>query len=487
MLKIIPSQQQAAIYDAWNRTKSNIGIEATAGSGKTTTLLELLKFTSTIRKTVFLSFANAIVNELKEKVPPHIKASTLHSLGMGYILRAYGQKILKEDKYFALAMPKLSAGKEGRTSKAFYKKCYQTQDIATYLRITLCELTYSKGEEMCDKYDISFTEETLKVAIECVKNDPLNSIDFTDMIYIPAVRPEIVTIKYDNVFLDEAQDCNQAGIRLVENILNSNTGRLVFCGDSKQCIYSFIGSDLDTFEYLKTRANTVNLPLSTSYRCAKAIVKLAQKVFPKENYIEALETADEGLVRHGDVSEVEPGDMIICRTNKPLFEIYFQLIDRGVKSHFIGKDIEKGIVEIANACMGPTKFHFENNLTKRLLDLEKELAKKGVRNPESHPRWSSLKEKIELLMIVVEKVQTIKDLVPTIHQIFTPDKQGVRLLTGHRSKGLENNRVFLLNKYDGKTLCPSPRAITDREKLAEQNVMFVMITRAKKELIFLSL
>lgn len=489
--EIIPSSQQAKIFEVYKSTKANIGIEATAGSGKTTTLLQLLKLTPPLRRTIFLSFANAIVEELKERVPESIKASTLHSVGAGIIMRTYGSLPLNEDKYFRRAMMTLPAGKESRQSKPFFRKCYQVQDIATYLRITLCPFEYEAAIDMCKKYDVDFTEETIKHAIKLVETDKLTNIDFTDMLYIPASRPEIVTYQYDNVFLDEAQDCNEAGIRLVEHLIKPNTGRLVFCGDSKQCIYSFIGSDLNTFNYLKTRANTVNLPLSRSYRCSKAVVKIASRVFARESheapYIEALDDAEEGVVRHGDIREVQVGDMVVCRTNKPLFETYFMLIDQGVKSHFIGKDIEKGIVELANSCMAPTKGKFEDNLQAKVIKLEKELLAKGIRNPESHQRWTSLQEKIELLTIVVEKVQTIKDLVPTIHKIFTPQTKGVRLLTGHRSKGLENERVFLVNKYDGKTLCPSPRATSEREKLAELNIMFVMITRAKRELVFLDL
>jgi DNA helicase-2/ATP-dependent DNA helicase PcrA len=487
--EMVPSEQKAKIFDVYKTTRFNIGIEATAGSGKTTTLLQLLKFTPPLRRTIFLSFANAIVEELATRVPNHIKASTLHSVGAGIIMKTYGALPLVEDKYFKKAMVTLTpAPKETRQSKPFFRKCYEVQDIATYLRITLCDLEYDAGEQMCKDYDLNYSEQTLKQAIKLVSEDKMTNMDFTDMLYVPASRPELVVWKYDNVFLDEAQDCNQAGIKLVESLLKPDTGRLVFCGDSNQCIYSFIGSDLQTFDYLKSRSNTVNLPLSMSYRCSKAVVRLAQRVFPaKSEYIAALPDAPEGWTGSGDFSDVEPGDMIICRTNKPLFEAYFNLIDRGIKSHFIGKDIEKGIVQLAEKCMAPIKSRFEANLEAQLVKLEKELAVKGVRNIESHSRYVALTEKIELLLIVAEKVQTIKELIPTIHEIFTPQTKGVRLLTGHRSKGLENDRVFLINQYDGKTLCPSSKATTQRERLAELNIMFVMITRAKRDLVFLSL
>lgn len=39
-----PSKNQIAIYKAFNLTQRDLNISAVAGSGKTTTLLELLKF-----------------------------------------------------------------------------------------------------------------------------------------------------------------------------------------------------------------------------------------------------------------------------------------------------------------------------------------------------------------------------------------------------------------------------------------------------------
>lgn len=43
-MKMKPSKYQQNIYDIFNTSDSNINISAVAGSGKTTVLLELLKF-----------------------------------------------------------------------------------------------------------------------------------------------------------------------------------------------------------------------------------------------------------------------------------------------------------------------------------------------------------------------------------------------------------------------------------------------------------
>ena len=98
-----PSPRQLEIYKAFKETDKHICVQATAGSGKTTTILELLNFVPKFRKAIFLSFSNGIVSELKERVPQGIEASTLHSLGCRAVMSTYKGTKLDENKYFKKA------------------------------------------------------------------------------------------------------------------------------------------------------------------------------------------------------------------------------------------------------------------------------------------------------------------------------------------------------------------------------------------------
>ena len=62
-----PSKYQKAIYKAFQLTKRDISISAVAGSGKTTVLLELLKYIPSNSNSLFLAFNNSIVDELRER------------------------------------------------------------------------------------------------------------------------------------------------------------------------------------------------------------------------------------------------------------------------------------------------------------------------------------------------------------------------------------------------------------------------------------
>lgn len=81
------SERQVAILKEWKTSSNNIVISAVAGSGKTTTLMLLLK--NTIGKSIFLAFNKSIQEEIDSRIKsmgiPDSKAITLHSLGLSAI------------------------------------------------------------------------------------------------------------------------------------------------------------------------------------------------------------------------------------------------------------------------------------------------------------------------------------------------------------------------------------------------------------------
>ena len=82
-----PSNKQQKIFDTWNNTDKNILINAVAGSGKTTTLLELLQYCK--YRTLFLAFNKSVQEEIQGQIDKkgltQGKALTMHSLGLSAI------------------------------------------------------------------------------------------------------------------------------------------------------------------------------------------------------------------------------------------------------------------------------------------------------------------------------------------------------------------------------------------------------------------
>jgi DNA helicase-2/ATP-dependent DNA helicase PcrA len=470
---------QKNIYDKVENTNSNLAIVSTAGSGKTTTALECLNRVPKSKKSIFLSFSNFIVSELKERVPSHVEASTLHSLGCRMVMDYYSGIKFHENKFFNLAM---NSYKKKEFSKEIYRKCYNIQEISNYLRLTLTPLTFEDTIEMCSHFGIDWEEENIDKAIELIERDyKPKQLDFTDMIYIPAMNPQIVNQVFDCVFIDEAQDTNACQWKFLQEIKKIN-GRFISFGDYEQAIFGFMGAGIDSFQKICEYPNTIQLPLSVCYRCGKNIVSEARRI---SSQIQPFEGSIDGVVRSGEIDEITEGDMVLSRTNAPLISLYFYLIGKGVKSHIVGKEIEKGLVDLAKTVASPVRERIIAGLKKRLDKIEDDLTKLNMNKPRNHPRYKSMYDKVEIILLILDRIPRANDLIQKIEEIFDDKKEGTKLLTIHRSKGSENDRVFLIDSYNGEVLLPSRYATQEWEKIQERNLAFVSLTRAKKELVYL--
>lgn len=278
----------------------------------------------------------------------------------------------------------------------------------------------------------------------------------------------------NGILVHNCQDINPLQRELILKMIKPN-GRLIAVGDDKQTIYSFQGSNLNSFEMLSSRPNTEIMPLSMTYRCGKKIVEAAKEIFPEG--IEAYDGNEDGIVRRGSVFEAREGDYVLCRNNFPLVEVFIKLISQRKKAVILGKDFGKSILNILD------KINSLDELDELLLKCVKLLKEEGVQRPTFHPRYIALQEKCDIIRLVYCTVgETFISTKELIEEMFGEDNgaSAVTLTTIHKSKGLEADRVFFLQP----DLIPSKYAQTELELYGERCLKFVAITRAKKELIF---
>jgi DNA helicase II / ATP-dependent DNA helicase PcrA len=98
-----PSPYQQAVFQFVKDEAGNGVVQATAGSGKTTTLVEVAGLIPEDARTLFLAFNKRAALQLKEKLPERVKAATIHSRGL-WLLNAWlvkrGKKVNHtRDKY----------------------------------------------------------------------------------------------------------------------------------------------------------------------------------------------------------------------------------------------------------------------------------------------------------------------------------------------------------------------------------------------------
>lgn len=476
-----PSEYQENIYDQTIAPGTDtIAVNAVAGSGKTTTIVNCLELIPKNKKIIFLAFNVAIVEELKTKVPANVEVSTLHGFGMKTLKRWYGNKIkLSEGKVFFLGL-KLFKKWNIEENQASY--VYRVSKIVDYMRIYMEYEDNVKIAEIASRHSISIFKDEIKNAKELLaysNKAMFDSIDFVDMIHLPASK-NIKLQKYDYIFVDEAQDLSKAQQTMVKKMMNYNT-KVIYVGDPMQAIYSFAGSDSNSFYNLgEVLGNKVKeLPLSVCYRCGVDIVNEAKSIVP---YIEHSSFAEQGIVRDG-IREDISGDMIVvCRNTKPLVQLFFELLNKGVKANIKGKEIGDNIIRMIDKTRQTNIESMLKHLESDRLKLKSKLVSKGVSKPENHQSMADFMEKKEIIKILSQSAISTAQLKKQIKLIFVDEEQqGIVLMTIHKSKGLENKKIAFLNPE----LIPSKYAFTGEELQQEQNLKYVAITRAKSELIYI--
>lgn len=239
------------------------------------------------------------------------------------------------------------------------------------------------------------------------------------------------------------------------------------------CIYSFMGSNLDSLQAIKNAPNTVTLPLSMTYRCATSIVDEACKVFP--DGIIAAPGAEKGSVEEGNFIDAQEGDFILCRNNAPLVDAFIVLLRKGKKCTILGKEFGDKLVSLIDS----VNDFWE--LEQVLVNMQTKLANKGVKNPMKSEAYCELDEKVNVLISLYKYFGSLETVRERIYDIFVENASpGITLSTIHKSKGLESNKVFFLQPE----LIPSKYATTELSLYAEKCLKFVAITRAKKNLIY---
>jgi superfamily I DNA/RNA helicase len=456
---------QKRIFNFIIKEKGNLIINARAGCGKTTVLLECLNLIPKNISVCFVAFNKTIVEEIKSRVPENVDCMTMHSYGYSLLKKRYGQLKVKLD--------------ESKIDNLILQEMQRKELDSLLLRERLKKLinlskcfNVTKIEEMCDirdSYEIQLddSQTSLAYCILLESNKHKDIIDYADMVYLPNIIPNMNFNTYDVVFLDECQDLNKSQIDMAKKMIKYR-GRLIMAGDPYQAINAFAGSDYRSFERLKNIENTIELPLTISYRCSKNIIKKANEIVWD---IFANSESKDGVVREGNIDEIKEGDWVLCRNSAPLIELYAELLKKGLSVSLHGVDYDKEILEM---CYGSQ----EKTLSNFLMKLRNELEQ--VTNKDSD-EYKEFKEKIDIIDYISQDCFTFDELKNKITKMFKKSNNSVVLSTVHKSKGFENNRVFILRP----DLLPLDKGDKYWENVQEKNLEYVAYTRAINELVFI--
>lgn len=495
-----PNRFQKEIYrTVEERNDPYLVVEAVAGSGKTTTLIEMANRLKG-GKGIIVAFSKAIQEELAKRLPPFsfgggFNARTIHSIGNEVIRNTYGNNVqLNNYKYGAIARYVLTGVKDFE-----FKEIIKIQRGLTKL-MDLSRVHLISPDDMVSLkklglyHDISMLDEVLKYFPALVKEgekvfQEQKLIDYTDMIYLP-LKMKLEYPKYDFIFTDECQDLNKAQF-FSSGHLRENNAISVYVGDRNQAIFGFAGANARSFENIIATTNAKLLPLSICYRCPTSHIEAAKEYVPA---MEASPTAREGEIISISPEEIyniaSPGDIIMSRFNSPLIGICIRFIKHGKKALIKGIDIAYKIISMAEEVEelgGFSWVNFEGYLSLWLTSKKEEL----IRNDISLTQIRTVEDIGEACRFIfreynprnIKQFETAtKSLFPQSNKEDEELKSDIIWLSSiHKAKGLEARNTFIIER---SKLPFSTNDMSDWQFIQEQNLTYVALTRAKEKMYF---
>lgn len=476
-----PSKYQQAIYDFAASSDQNGMIRAGAGCGKTYTGVQMTRKFKPVRrgmmayppKIAFLAFNKPIQLELEAKLGDAALAKTYHSFGLGAINN-------RKLKITAFKNNDLLRAHFGDDLKPIFPLISK---IAGLFKGDLnSEVTHESVLGYIDKHTLDLSEEDEPYFDEIVEGvqlclDPshverLGKIDYDDMIWYPLVC-NLPIPQFDVLLVDEFQDSNLAQMELV---MRANA-RVIAIGDGRQAIYFWRGAGMYGMEIFQQRTNAVELPLSISYRCPRAVVANVNQKYPDipfEAWDQAIEGEVNTISENKMFTQAQSGDMILCRLNAPLVAPAMRFLREGKKAIIKGRDTSKTLMSLIHKV--EQKF-YPQNIQEFVVDLDDYVNKETekLRATQRFNQATTLEDTRDTVWAFADGSDSVADIKEKINRIFSDDTVGIVLSTGHKAKGLEADNVYVIHPE----MFPFKRARTLEQKAQEINLAYVTDTRAK--------
>jgi F-box protein, helicase, 18 len=485
-----------------------VSINALAGTGKTSTLLEIVNQNPKL-KFKYVAFNKAIIDEVKTKIIQkklkNISSSTIHSLSKQKTSTFFQNQILKQNFDISNLEEILKKDKVSllySTLKWLNKFTNQEKKIGEYI-------SYYKSKTSGNllKEQITENKKYLLTILECVKTVYETIINkeykyYTHGIYLKYFIDNMDLYKYefDVLLIDEAQDMNQIMYKLIKTIAKKRK-TIVLVGDSNQAIYSFL-DNIDLLEKLKENPKVVQKQLLKSFRFPNG-----SNIEQKANLI--LNQRNKSIIGAAIHENEDINDILyLGRTNSQVVMKALELTNNNIinktkdKFNILGglKSLETFYQDLEYLKNFQNK-KIKNKVIAKFKSIEEleEFAKEN----EDYEILGGIKMINERIPTFLEdnpkfnpKTPSIEDIFEVIKKFFTLSKKvKITLSTMHKSKGLGFDKVILMKKinevnniygfeeeekplFEKKLLAPNNDNVYE-----EFNLLYVALTRAKKELV----
>lgn len=280
-------------------------VNAYAGTGKTSTLIEFCKKRKD-KKILYLAYNNSMVKEAEKKFKllSNVSVKTMHSLAYSQYgiqnKERLGNLTSKDiQEYFDNENALFNASSTIFLLKEF---CNSADTMGEFCE--KCEKIVLKNKKLDKEYLVHKLKE-LWNKITSKESKITYSHDF----YLKEYQLSKPKLDYDFILVDEAQDINECVI----DIVLRQKARKVFIGDTYQSIYAFRGA-IDSLTKLSQLENSITLFLTQSFRCPLSIANIANF------YLLALGAKKQFIGTKKEKQEKTDTVALLARNNATLFD-----------------------------------------------------------------------------------------------------------------------------------------------------------------------
>lgn len=455
-----PTEEQQDILAKSVDFSNNLLINAFAGTGKTTTL-EMIQGVVKTKPILYLCFNKKIADEARDKFPSTTTVKTLNALGHGIWARTQAGKLSLDAKKSQTILSELTKTMSKKAQGPIWDSFWDIVggvSMAKALgyvpdgkfpnakRLTERSIFHEALEQPPDDLTADLIDSVLTTSITQAYK---GHIDFNDQVYMPALFggtfPQFPLVK-----VDETQDLNPVNHAMLDKLVKH---RLMAVGDPFQSIYGFRGAVQGGMAKLKAKFSMTEATLSVSFRCPQKIVENARWRVPKFQWIKTGGRVE--FLRFMALTDFTDSDVILCRNNAPLFRLGLRLLLAGRGVSISGSDVGPRIVATMKK-LGDEDMS-KDSLVSRIEDWRAEKIAKGSKIAN---------DMADCMLVFAEHSTSLSTAISYAEHLFS-QRGMIRLMTGHKAKGLEFPSVYHLD----------PWIIGEHEQ--DLNIRYVIQTRSQ--------
>ncbi len=483
-MPLTPEQQAVIDFD------NNMKVNAVAGSGKTTTLIELAKTRPTNSRILYLAFNKSVRLEAEKRFAEaglrNVRVETAHSLAYKQAFNRQKYQLQPNGYQSFELVERLEMEAPPNKDNSFnYILAKHINQLAAYFCNSparkVLELDYlSTLDTKAQKFAEKFYEEIIHYTRTFLAKMYRGEMPITHDFYLKQFQLQSPQLPFDYILFDEGQDASPVML----DVFLKQRAKKVIVGDTHQQIYSW--------RYAVNSLEQVDFPaftLSTSFRFNPQIATLAMRFLDLKRLFSDYD--DSLYIKGVGRPESEASHAVLSRTNLSLLAAAIEQVieKRAAKSIYF----EGNFSSYTYADEGASVYDVLSLYQGR---------RKGIRNKllQKMKHFNELEDYVEktednemgMLIEMVKKYEgKLPGYVNRLKGIHVPTEKretaDMIFSTTHRCKGMEYDLVTLTNDFITeekiKKLQDEQKDKLDIKKLNEEvNLLYVAVTRARKQI-----